>query len=70
MVSHKLFESIVSLIVVFIDVNKKFDGCIWRSLLKWSPYGPLIALSMALTGRCFEEVYKKPRGVVMKPKVV
>jgi hypothetical protein len=24
---------------------------------KWSPYG--ISLSMALTGRCFEEVYKK-----------
>jgi hypothetical protein len=31
---------------------------------KWSPYG--IALSMALTGRCFEEVYKKPIGVVMR----
>jgi hypothetical protein len=26
---------------------------------KWSPYG--IALSMALTGRCFEEVYKNPQ---------
>jgi hypothetical protein len=35
---------------------------------KWSPYG--IALSMALMGRCFEEVYKKPIGVVMKPEVV
>jgi hypothetical protein len=34
---------------------------------KWSPYG--IALSMALMGRCFEEVYKKPIGVVMKPKL-
>jgi len=47
---------------------------------KWSPYG--IDLSMALMGRHFEEVYKRPwkyglvfkwlrspRGVVMKPKV-
>jgi hypothetical protein len=35
---------------------------------KWSPYG--IALRMALMGRCFEEVYKNPRDVVMKPEVV
>jgi hypothetical protein len=44
---------------------------------KWSPYG--VALSMVLTGRCFEEFYKKPgnmakwlrspEGVVMKPEV-
>jgi hypothetical protein len=26
---------------------------------KWSPYG--ITLSMALNGRCFEEVYKRPQ---------
>jgi hypothetical protein len=61
--------------LVVIDVNKQ-----WLSLMstdvmgvfekspKWSPYG--VALSMALTGRHFEEVYKKPIGVVMKPKVV
>jgi hypothetical protein len=35
---------------------------------KLSPYG--IALSIALTGRFFEEVYQKPIGVVMKPEVV
>jgi hypothetical protein len=34
---------------------------------KWSPYG--IILSMALMGRYFEEVYKKPRGMVMSPEV-
>jgi hypothetical protein len=35
---------------------------------KWSPYG--IALSMALKGICFGDVYKKPIGVVMKLEVV
>jgi hypothetical protein len=48
---------------------------------KWFPYG--IDLSMALMGRCFEEVYKKPwkddqvvkwlrilGDVAMKPRVV
>jgi hypothetical protein len=35
---------------------------------KWSPYG--VSLSMALTGIFFEEVYKKPIGVVMNPEVV
>jgi hypothetical protein len=35
---------------------------------KWSPYG--IALSMALMGRCLDEVYNKRIGVDMKPEVV
>jgi hypothetical protein len=61
--------------LVFIDFNKK-----WLSLMstyvmgvfekspKWSPYG--VSLSMALIGRHFEEVYKKPIGVVMKYEFV
>jgi len=34
---------------------------------KWSPY--VVDLSMALTGRHIEEVYKKPIGVVMRNEV-
>jgi hypothetical protein len=38
-----------------------------KKSLKWPPYG--LYLSMALTGRLFEEPYKKPRVVVMNPEV-
>jgi hypothetical protein len=34
---------------------------------KWSPYG--IALNKALTGRFFEELYKKPLSMVKDPIV-
>jgi hypothetical protein len=40
----------------------------FEEVSKWSLYG--VALSMALMGRNFEEVYKKPRVVVMKTEVV
>jgi hypothetical protein len=38
-----------------------------RKSPKWSPYG--ISLSMPFIGKCFEEVYKKPIGVVMRNEV-
>jgi hypothetical protein len=34
---------------------------------KWSPYD--VVLSMALTGIFFEELYKKPKVLVMRPEV-
>jgi hypothetical protein len=34
---------------------------------KWSPYD--VALSMALMGRFFEKVYKKPISMIMDPIV-
>jgi hypothetical protein len=39
---------------------------VFGQVSKEVPYG--VYLSMALMERFFEEVYKKPRGVVMRPE--